>query len=618
MKHPRPPQLTVLKRLLLLWLLVAIAGSLGAVELVHDPDKASAPIPTKARAIGDPLAAIEPADAIAEIYQRFSDISRASGYDIRFELGTPETFRPNQFDKLIWLDLFTTPGGWTLETTPHERLGAVPSENLISFVSEWQDADDTSWNAQDFLKSTTLLRADDAIGQLEDWGEQRVTGLDGLSTFDVTVHHVKRSRTYRAMVLWKALGPDTLLFTLTDHVTPEVAQAFHEERAVVTKDELLSPPRDAATIPQKLNCLPYNNQDLFGPYLTTNNIALDHSSGGHSASLRVRRSCTAVGCFGYCNPYSAGRACNETGSVSFGFWHKRSNKVAVDSKTGYGTSPSECGYAWGCAVKKCLLGICSGASFSVSGAGKSIKVNASGSVLSDMSLNFGAPCPPIEVQTDDCFGPVDDVVVLSLDDGTVKSALPSADFTLKRVEPSTVVHHGEPLSFLMGEWALLRHGGTGKAHEVEALDTSNPGFAQAKGLELENALANGAFDAAGKATGEDQLLLVVGLPLHETNDRKIPMPTLKVDSGRLPAGTEARKVLVRADFGEDHSLQALEIIHDTLGGVPYDLALRIEDALRLESASDEEHRVVTFALLSIDDTIELEAVIPYLPKCCFF
>ncbi|MEM9554128.1 MAG: hypothetical protein AAGC60_07705 [Acidobacteriota bacterium] len=578
------------------------------------------PLP-KGEASGDPLRTFEPAVAIAEIYQRFEDAARASGQDIRFELGEPETFRREQFGELIWVDLFTPPGGWTLETVPHVRMGDLPSENLVSFVSSWETVDGSTWHTQEFLKSTTLLRADQAADRLGAWNEDRLAGLDALSTFDVKVTFGERTRSYIALVLWKALAGDTLLFTLADHVTPDVALAFHEERRLVSEEEILAPSRTRETLPQKLQCLPYDNRDYYGPTLSTGNIATDHSSGGHSATLRVGRYCSASGCFSECMPYSASKACNETGSVSFGFWHKKSTRVVVDAKTGYATNPAECGYAWGCAVKKCLLGICGGASFGASGRGAEIKVSATSPVLTDMSLNYGSQCPPVQVYTGGgCQGLVDEVATLSLNDASVKSALPAADFTLSRLEASSVMHHGQQISYLMGEWALLEHKRPhGKASAVvETLGSSSRDFASAKRRELENALATSAVDTvpAGKAASEQQVLLVVGLPMHEPNDRKIAMPELKVAADRLASATEPRKILVRADFAEDHSLQQLDILHDSLGGVPHELALEIERSLRLESATNEEHRVIAFALLSVGESLQLEAVVPYLPKCC--
>ncbi|MEM9554129.1 MAG: hypothetical protein AAGC60_07710 [Acidobacteriota bacterium] len=610
------------RRTFLFFLCFVLTGfAAHGVTLITDMAHAPGGPPSKNETSDDPLRSFEPADAITEIYQRFEDAARASGQSIRFELGEPETFRREQFGELIWIDLFTPPGGWTLETVLHVRMGDLPSLELISFVSNWENNDDHSWNAQEFVKSTTLLRADGAVDRLGAWNEERFAELEALSTYEVTVTFAERSRTYRALVLWKALAPDTLLFTLADHVTPEVAQAFHEERTLASEDEILAPPRTTATLPLKIQCLPYDNRDYYGPLLSTGTITTDHSSGGHSAKLKVKRYCSANGCFSTCEPSSSIRSCVEAGRVSTGYWHKKSTRVVVDSETGYATDPAECGYAWGCAVKKCLLGFCGAASFGASGRGAEIKVNATSPVLTDMSLNSGSQCPPLQIDTGGgCQGLVDEVVTLSLNDASVKSALPATDFTLSRLEASSAMHHGQQVSYLMGEWALLEHKRPhGKASAVvETLGSSNRDFASAKRHELENALATSSIDPAraGKVSSEQQVLLVVGLPMHEPNDRKIAMPELKVTADRMTATTKPRRILVRADFAEDHSLQKLDILHDSLGGVPHSLALEIERSLRLESATDEEHRVVAFALLSVGESLELEGVVPYLPKCC--
>ncbi|MEM9554134.1 MAG: hypothetical protein AAGC60_07735 [Acidobacteriota bacterium] len=599
----------------------SLAAPLAAVTVVAEPHQAAIDPITKEAALqearGDLLAALDAPAAIRDIYARFAAASAASGHDISFSFGETATYRPDQFDELVWLELFTEPGGWSIETIPHTRLGALPSDDLVSLVSAWESVDDTSWRAQDFLKRTTLLRASEATSQLADWDPERIADLIGLSTVEVTVSFDGRERSYRALALWKPLSDDTVLFTLVDHVTSGVTLAFHEERVIVSRQDILTRPETEDSTPLKdLICLNWTAYDEYDPTLSTGALTNGHSTGSHGASLRAARYCSQNNCTSFCSPYSAFKACNESGSISNPlYWHKKSNTVAVDSINGYGEGRSECGYGWGCAVKSCLLGVCGGISFGATGRGASLKVNATSGVLSDMSISKGGTCRAAGAVIDlPCGDLVGEVASLSLGDGIVKVDLPAADFKLTRLESSDLEHHGQPLSYLMGEWALLSYQApTGKANaSVATVAASNYDFASAKQAELESVLSSGV---PIKADGE-QLTLVVGLPPHEANSRKIAMPELQVASARVPAGVAERKVLVRADFAEDHSLQGLDFLHDSVGAVPRELALHIEDSLALESASDEEHRVVVFALLSVGETLEIDAVIPYLPKCC--
>ncbi|MEM9554127.1 MAG: hypothetical protein AAGC60_07700 [Acidobacteriota bacterium] len=600
--------------------ILCAASAAGGITLVNDPDhpNAIAAAGAKSADVADPLAALDPLEAITEIYQRFEDASSASGQEIRFEIDGVTTYRNGQFDELIWTDLFTAPGGWTLETVPHIRLRDLPSQEQISFVSHWDDQDDTEWSAQDFLKRTTLLRADEAVTRLGAWDTDRFDGVRGLTTFAVTISFAERARSYSGLVLWAPLDDETVLFSLVDHVAPGVDLAFHEQRAFVTRDQLEVRPDSEVPAPWKaLTCLNWPPFDQYDPTIGTGALTIGHSSGSHSASLRAARYCSQSNCTSFCSPYSAFKACNEAGSISNPlYWHKKANSVAIDSVNGFGETRSECGYGWGCAVKSCLFGVCGGITFGASGRGASLKVNATSGVLSDMSISKGGFCPAAGVDFEPpCSGLVGEVATLSLSEGAVKVDLPAADFKLTRLEASDVVHHGEPVSYLMAEWALLSYQAPqGKAPaRTAAIATSHPDFAQAKRAELEVALGAGT---AAKAAPGDHLTLVVGLPQHEANSRKIAMPDLRVATDRVPGGSAARKVLVRADFGEDRELQGLQILHDSLGGVPHELALHIERSLSLEAASDEQHRVIVFALLEVGQTLELEAAIPYLPKCC--
>jgi hypothetical protein len=113
--------------------------------------------------------------------------------------------------------------------------------------------------------------------------------------------------------------------------------------------------------------------------MLTTTISVGHSSGGHSGSLRVGRTCRTTNyCSSTCSPYAAFQDCAEFGSISNPlYWHKSSYSVAVSSVEGLNSNPSQCGYAYGCAVKSCLLGACGGL-IRTPGFGASIQLHVTG------------------------------------------------------------------------------------------------------------------------------------------------------------------------------------------------------------------------------------------------
>jgi hypothetical protein len=558
--------------------------------------------------------------SIRDIYQRFADAARASGDGIRFEISNVTTYRPSQFDEILWLSLFTLPDGLVIQTIPSQRAGALPSEDVVTFRSAWEPAEKTFEGAQELTKAIPLLTAASALDQLAEWNPARLRGVVAASSFDVRVQFAGRNRAYRAMVLWKPLSSDALLFTLVDHVVPGVDLAFSENRPVVTHEEFDSGIGGPELAP-RFGCIS-TFFDLYSNILTVTGFQY-HTTGNHSGSLRLGRTCqTTVGCSSYCTPYQAYSNCSDWGSVSNPLYpHYMFYSAAVDSIDGYGAGvASQCGYALGCAVKECFLAICGGGvNFGVSGYGGSIALRAVSSVLGDLSVHQGGNCPGAESADPPCHHcceSANQVITMSLRGGGEPIQLPSAEIPLTRHERSDVMHHGQQVSYLMGEWALVSYTSDEQQGASSAiLAQSSPAFSEARAAEVSTTLA-AELSTRGAAAGGKQVALMVAVPSHEANSRYIPMPDFKVAAGRPPAGSQRGEVLVRADFSEDHHLQDLRILYDDLGGVSRDLALYIERAISLNAPPDELHRVVVFALLSVGDSLGIESTISYLPKCC--
>jgi hypothetical protein len=148
---------------------------------------------------------------------------------------------------------------------------------------------------------------------------------------------------------------------------------------------------------------------------------------------------------------------------------------------------------------------------------------------------------------------------------------------------------------------------------VRTLRSSSAAFATSQAETLRAALSGAA--GASSAPGEG-LAVVVAIPPHEANSRAIPMPALKLSTDGLPVGVGRGNVAIRADFSGSGDLQGFEILADTMGGVPPRLADHIERALSLQRLTEEEHRVVVFAVLSVGESLEIETNASFLPKCC--
>lgn len=182
--------------------------------------------------------------------------------------------------------------------------------------------------------------------------------------------------------------------------------------------------------------------------------------------------------------------------------------------------------------------------------------------------------------------------------------LPVKGIQLNRFEDSGMKHHGEPMTYLMAEWALVswdlaKNGGAGRI-----LASSSAAFS-------ESSLADLGINekAAGLGTA-----LLVAAPPHDDNSRLVALPELQLTAPITAAA--AGQVLVEVDFSEDRQLQGLRVLHDTLGGVSAELLGQLKSSLAMSYASDAQHRAISFALITVGAESRLETAVTYLPKCC--
>jgi hypothetical protein len=182
--------------------------------------------------------------------------------------------------------------------------------------------------------------------------------------------------------------------------------------------------------------------------------------------------------------------------------------------------------------------------------------------------------------------------------------LPPAPIPLRRLEPSAVVHHGQVVRYLMAEWAVVE-----RSDDQIVIKQRSPDFEES----MIKPLAEWSLNEPSRK--EAQTVLFAALPSHETNSRAIQVPDLELTSASHPPLRDRGRILVLADFDEDHRLTELSLLHREGDIGSRDLMLHLERSLRLER-TEERHRVVTFAWLAVDETVSIESFLSYLPRCC--
>jgi hypothetical protein len=215
------------------------------------------------------------------------------------------------------------------------------------------------------------------------------------------------------------------------------------------------------------------------------------------------------------------------------------------------------------------------------------------------AAQFAIPPPPPR-----CEEEFASIVALELANVGPPKPLGMAAVPLTRREGSGIEYQGQPVSYLMAEWAIVEQ--VGDEVRVKAAPT----FDESVAKEQANKYWSGQSGLGPKK------VLLAALPTHEANSRQIVIPAVRL-ANQLASPTEERgKLLVYAIFDENHRLETLHAVSRGGDGIgSWQLLRQIENVLQLEP-SPEHHRVVAFVLLSIGATIELESYLAYLPRCC--
>lgn len=591
-----------------------VATAQAPVELSNEWP--SGPQPSTGEASLGAFERLDAAKAIRGIYDRFTELTRRSGQEIRFVLSDVKTYRPNEFGDLPLLEVMCPYRGEVLQTSGGTSIRQLPSEHLYSYRTSWVPGNEVGAQAQ--TEAATQYTFAEALALKETQASGLVKGLVAISTFNATVEFESKTAKYCAAVWWREYSGDLVVFHLNDSVASGVSQyyadSFDKERKVVPLERLSEEePLDIGHLPT--GCVPESST-------VSDTQRLDgmqgHSSGSHFSILNTQFDCSSrEDCTSKCTVIPRPWSCGDAGSVSNPlFPHRATGKPGQSQILGAGLgAAAQCGFAIGCAVDECPFGFCGAQpTITFGGAGAGIEATVTGSSISDLSVQSGANCPPTRLYPavpPRCDEAITSVVALAKGARAESRAFSSPEpIKLSRLEPSEVIHHGETVRYLMAEWAVVEASPDG----AQVKQRSSQAFDRNTAEQLALALWDDK-DASRPAAAERPTTVLVALPTHEANSRAINIPDLQLAPTLQNPTRERGQILVVADFAEDHRLQGLQLVHTDTGAGSWKVMLALERALSLEPSAGG-HRVVTFAWISVGETIKIESYLSYLPRCC--
>lgn len=188
------------------------------------------------------------------------------------------------------------------------------------------------------------------------------------------------------------------------------------------------------------------------------------------------------------------------------------------------------------------------------------------------------------------------------------------NFPLERVE------HLRGMHYVMEEWAILvvERDAAGALLSIEVPAASSSAYADHQRQSLVQSFTpDGGPSPLPQADGtERSVLLVVHHPNHPHNERWIPTPQAHLGAGTLSGEAAEGRAVVRADFSEDRTLSALDVLWSDRPVMEEELAF-LESNLTLVYGNDDEHRVVLYGVVQLGGkTIDLENYMPVPSMCC--
>lgn len=112
--------------------------------------------------------------------------------------------------------------------------------------------------------------------------------------------------------------------------------------------------------------------------------------------------------------------------------------------------------------------------------------------------------------------------------------------------------------------------------------------------------------------------LVIQQPVHERNDRWIPLPEIHLTETTLASDRagSGEIVAVRAEIFENPRIEELQLLYASMPVDETWLRELLKQRITLQFATPKEHPTVAFLVLQIGEQLEVVSTRSVLPKCC--
>lgn len=559
-------------------------------------------------------------EGVQTIYGHWEQDVRASGHEVSVSLSGFQTFEPEDFDEQYWVEIVTPPGGWTLSsgiTIFEEYEGEIKKEIGVHLAPTWSQVEDWLAHQPDLVYQLTYA---DVIAARLGAHHPRVVAL---TTYSVEIRYAGRTRTYRAATEWHETKGAGWSGNVHDHVIPDLLRAIGVDLEVMREHPLLA--EDPAGGPSEdTECIEHTlNVDVKDPETLPFGDSTGHVNGRHEAQGFHKFRCKCeTSCLSRCTPTQDEPICQDFGTLDRFLQCHRPHKSVHFSPAINAFEGAQCASAMACHFQECTLCDCSGLTISFGGGPAGITISVQGitlwgfnstptmrcpncALINEPRPPPTLPCPnptPPELHTEPVIGTVSDIERAGF-----------RSYPLDRVESLDGIH------YTMEEWAIvvIERSDAGIVTDVRVPAASSSGYAtfQRESLVRHLEVLGTKAAAAAPAGAERSVLLVIHSARHRNNARWIPLPNPHLEPATLPVHAQGRAV-VRADFGEDRSLIALDVLY---GDRPLTAEERsaLETNLTLSYGSDDRHRAVLYGVVRLGGGgLSLERWKIVLPECC--
>ncbi|MCP4594541.1 MAG: hypothetical protein GY842_27735, partial [bacterium] len=367
-------------------------------------------IPDKARQ-AEGISAEDRIAVIRIAYDLLEDYAASDVSDLRFELSDFELLHPADFEKRLFTDVVTMPGGLMVNVLRSRHTYTNTGEVTLLYITKW-----TEEEAQPFTDSEGRPLDTMVISEVCDvWvkqGSPEMAAVELITSYRVTVSLRGEQREYQAAFFWNvSASPGDINFLVMDHITQGVAEAVKE-----LEPPIYDPQPEFRDSWLKSLCNQTNTNSPKAPVekAGVSGHLGDSNTSKHSARATFDVTCSCTGsCMSRCEGLVNPLYCDDSGLTMDGLCHKMtqgqdSSTQDIDSGLTQGAS---CSAGFACAAKNCIFGCsCGGAGVSVSAGPTSVSFSFSGTPLWTAGFQHSRSCavcqeipeePPEDDETQD-------------------------------------------------------------------------------------------------------------------------------------------------------------------------------------------------------------------------